>query len=264
MFNSENKLKSFFALWKFRELFGALFWTYLKLRHVGSVLGFIWTLVNPVIFIFIYWIVFTQFIHMDLPHYPFFLIPGYLAWNFSYTSIVNSGPIINENKYLITKIAFPNEIIIFSNIAVYFLDFMIAMSIYFLILIIFYSVQLNLILLLPIIIIIQLIFTLGLSLLVACVSVYFKDMAQIIVLLGNIIFFLTPIFYPLNFIKGNFKILLLINPMTSIITIYHDILYYHVFPSINMILFICLFSVSILSFGYFIFNKYKYRFAELT
>lgn len=259
-----NTKNSFSNFWRYKELFWSLFWTYLKLRHVGSILGFIWTLINPVLFIAIYWLVFSQIIRMDLSYYPLFLIPGYLAWNFSFGAIINSSNLISDNKYLITKIAFPNEIIIFSNVAVYFFDFIIAFIIYLFILFFFLPIQLNLIVYLPIIIIVQVLFTIGISLLVSCISVYFKDISQITVLLGNIFFFLTPIFYPLEFIKGKLRILLLLNPMTSIVTIYHDILYYQKNPSVNMLLIIGIFSVFLFFSGYMVFNKYKYQFAELS
>ena len=124
-------------LWKYRQLASELFWTYIKLRHVGSVLGFIWTLLNPILYILTYWVVFSLIIKMGLQNYPLFLIPGYLAWNFTFSSIVNSSESILQSKDLITKIAFPNEIIVLTNVVVGFVDFIISLIIFSIVILIF-------------------------------------------------------------------------------------------------------------------------------
>lgn len=251
-------------IWKYRELAVELFWTYLKLRHTGSVLGFVWTLLNPLLYILTYWIVFSQIIRMDLDNYPLFLIPGYLAWSFTFNSIINSSESILQSKDLITKIAFPNEIIVLTNIAVGFVDFIVSIIIFIIIILFFYPPVSLYLLFVPVILLLQIFFTVGLCMIVSCISVYFKDVPKLIIVAGNIVFFLTPIFYPLQFIPSDFKFVALINPIAQIISIYHSLIYYKELP--DLVLFLITATISFFSFslGFLIFNKLKHSFAELS
>ena len=249
-------------LWKYRQLASELFWTYIKLRHVGSVLGFIWTLLNPILYILTYWVVFSLIIKMGLQNYPLFLIPGYLAWNFTFSSIVNSSESILQSKDLITKIAFPNEIIVLTNVVVGFVDFIISLIIFSIVILIFYPPISYYIV--PIILFLQILLTMGISLIVACISVYFKDVPKLIVILGNIFFFLTPIFYPLDIIPSKFRIIALINPLAQIINIYHDLIYYKVFPNPILIIITAIVSLTVFTIGFVVFNKLRFSFAELS
>jgi len=251
-------------IWKYRELASELFWTYLKLRHVGSILGFIWTLLNPLLYILTYWIVFSLIIRMGLENYPLFLIPGYLAWNFTFSAIINSSESILQSKELITKIAFPNEIIVLANVAVGFVDFIISLFIFTIVIIIFYSPVSYYLTFVPVIIFLQVLLTVGASMIAACISVYYKDVPKLIIILGNIFFFLTPIFYPLEFIPSNFQVVALINPLAQIINIYHDLIYYKEFPGIILILITTAVSFTVFMIGFLIFNKLRFSFAELS
>lgn len=259
-----NFTRQFINIWKYRELASELFWTYLKLRHVGSVLGFIWTLLNPVLYILTYWIVFSVIIKMGLDNYPLFLIPGYLAWSFTFGAIVNSSDSILQSKELITKIAFPNEIIVITNVAVGFVDFIISLFIFSIVALIFFAPVSSYMIFVPVIIFFQILLTTGVSMLVACISVYYKDVPKLIVILGNIFFFLTPIFYPLELIPSGYQDLALINPLAQIINIYHDLIYYKEFPDMIAILVTGTISLAVFIFGFWVFNKLRYSFAELS
>jgi ABC-type polysaccharide/polyol phosphate export permease len=231
---------------------------------VGSVLGFIWTLLNPFLYILTYWVVFSLIIKMGLENYPLFLIPGYLAWNFTFSAIVNSSESILHSKELITKIAFPNEIIVLANVAVGLVDFIISLFIFFIVIIIFYSPISYYITFVPIILFLQILLTVGVSMLVACISVYYKDIPKLIVIVGNIFFFLTPIFYPLELIPEKYRIITLINPLAQIINIYHNLIYYKIFPNPILITITALVSIGLFTLGFMVFNKLRFSFAELS
>lgn len=252
-------------MFRYKELFFELFKTFLKLRHVGSVLGMIWTLLNPAIYIATYYFVFTYFIKMRLDNYHLFLIPGFLAWNFSINALVSSSESIIQSKHLITKIAFPNEILILVNIAVCFVDFIVSIIIY--LLVIFFTGALHFslnLLLLPAIILLQLLLTIGLGFVVATTSVYFRDVPKLVQLAGTILFFFTPIFYPLASVPTAYQWIIKLNPMTHIIGFYHDILYYNRIPdSVSALITVITFS-AICLLGFIVFNNFKHKFAELS
>jgi len=251
-------------LWNYRELLKELFIVFVKLRHAGSVLGILWTLLNPLLFIFTYWFVFSFVFRMGLENYPLFLIPGYLAWNYSFNAITSLSATIINHRYLITKIAFPNEIIVIAGTSVFLLDFIIAGLLYLFIVLLFgfnFSIH---ILWLPLLLFLQVILTLGLSFIFSTVSVYFKDVPKLLIVIGTILFFLTPIFYPISYIPEGYRNIILLNPFALIINLYHDILYYNQQPDIIYLSISFVVSILIFLIGLRLFNKYKYSFAELS
>lgn len=238
----------------------------LKLRHVGSILGFLWTLLNPLLYIATYWVVFTLFVRMGLDNYPLFLIPGFLAWNFTFGALVNSSESVINSNYLITKISFPNEILPLTDVGISLFDFLVSLILYFTALLIIPNVFeiSSLLFLLPLIILMQILITIGLSLIVASLSVYFRDVPKLVQVGGTLLFFLTPIFYPLSFIPESLQKIVILNPIAQIITYYHDILYYGQHPGITNLLITGAASIVTLFIGAGIFNKIKSSFAELS
>jgi len=262
----QNLKKQIHQIWRYRELLTQLFWTFVKLRHVGSVLGFFWTLLNPFLYIVTYWLVFSVFINMGLSNYPLFLIPGFLAWNFFATSLNNSSEAIINSKDLISKIAFPKEILVIINIAVPLFDFVIAITLYLIVINLIpgaYSFS-PLILLLPLIVFLQLVVTFGLSLIIACLSVYFRDIPQLVQVGTILLFFLTPVFYPISFIPGKWHYIFQLNPMAILITFYHDIFYYNQLPDMKLFLAVLAAGLIFVTVSLLIFNKYKKVFAEIS
>ena len=262
----KNLRKQIHQVWQYRELLVQLFWTSVKLRHVGSVLGFFWTLLNPFLYIITYWLVFSIFIRMDISNYPLFLIPGFLAWNFFAASLNNSSEAIINSKDLISKIAFPKEILVIINIAVPLFDFLIAVILYFIVI--------NLIpgaynyspitLMLPLIILLQVLVIFGFALIIACASVYFRDIPQLVQVGTTLLFFLTPIFYPISFIPGKWHYIFQLNPMAVIITFYHDIFYYNDLPSFRSVSLMFAAALIFAVLSLMVFNRYKKVFAEIS
>ncbi len=251
-------------LWRYRELAIELFWIYLKLRYVGSVLGFMWTLLNPVLYIFTYWIVFSQIIRMGLPDYPLFLIPGFLAWNFTFSALIGASESILNSQYLITKISFPIEILTLSGVAVALFDFLLALILYLAAIVILpFTLPLTAIAL-PLVIIIQVLFTVGFALLAACSSVFFRDIPKLIPVLGTMMFFLTPIFYPLSFVPESFQPIIKLNPMTLIVSLYHNLLYDRIWPDTWALGSTFIMAVVSFIIGCWVFNRKRHILAELS
>ncbi len=257
-------MKQIEEIWKYRELGSELFITFLKLRHVGSILGVLWTLINPLIFIATYWLIFSYVLRMGIENYHLFLIPGYLAWNFTFGSIVNASESILNSRYLITKIAFPNELIVFSSIAVSLFDFILSITLYIATFSWFFPILNWTLVYLPLVLLLQIILTAAISLIVSTMSVFFKDVPKLILVFGTVIFFLTPIFYPIEMVPEQFRKLFMLNPFAYLVDFYHQILYYHQAPSTNTLIFFSLLSFLLFFLGLKIFNRYKYTFAELS
>jgi ABC-type polysaccharide/polyol phosphate export permease len=251
-------------IWRYRELLRELFTTWLILRHTGSVLGFLWTLLNPLLMIATYWFVFSQIFRFGVPNFPMLLIPGYLAWNFTFGSVQAGGESIIQSKHLITKIAFPTEIIVAAHCAVQLVDFMVALLLYLIAVVLFAAPLSATVLWLPAILLLHVAFTLGAALVVACGAVYFKDIPKLVPVLGMVLFFVTPIFYTHDMVPGGLRSVIWLNPLTWIFSLYHDVLYYHVPPPVWLTAGVLAMAAAALGAGLLLFRKLKPSFAELS
>ena len=171
------KLRELFG---YRELIESLVLRDLKVRYKNSVLGFLWSLVNPLLLMTVFTVVFTVMLpNMTIPKFPVFVLCALLPWNFFSTSIVGAVNSIVQNGHLIKKVYFPREVLpialVFSN----FVNFLLAMPILFAFLIIFRVPFTLALLYLPLIMAVQVIFTIGVALVLATLNVFYRDTAVI-------------------------------------------------------------------------------------
>lgn len=246
------------------ELLYELYRAFLKLRHSGSLLGFLWTLLNPAIYILIYWFVFSYIITVGMSCYFVFLITGFLAWNFTFGSLNINAEAINQSKYLITKIAFPHEIIIIANALIILTDMLIAYLAFFALTFFLAPSFIKNFIYFPIILIPQIFFTIGLSFIVSTLSVYYKDIPKIVTILGNIMFFVSPILYPIERTPEHFELAIKANIFAHILTLYHKTIYYGENLDLLIYIIVCVVCFIVFFIGRFVFKKYKIKFAELA
>lgn len=254
--------RQLYDIWKYRALLRELFVTWLKVRHTGSLLGVVWTLVNPAAFILTYWVVFTYVIKIDLPNYAAFLIPGFLAWNFTWNAITSACEAVIEGNYLITKIAFPSEILVLASVGVALFDFLVALILY-----LFFATLAGIAftpiaLALPLVLFCHVLFTLGLSLMAACGSVFFRDIPKLVGIAGLLLFFATPVFYPESVIPATLRTVFGLNPFTPFIALYHHVLYYDTAPPAHIVAGTVLLATIMSLAGMVVFRKFKPLFAE--
>lgn len=253
----------FARVWRYRELLLELFRTWFRLRHAGSVLGVFWTLLNPILMIGTYWFVFSVVFRVGIPEFPLLLIPGYLAWNFTFGSWQAAGESLLQSKYLITKIAFPNEIIVVTSVALALSDFLLA-------LLLFLGVQAVaapagwVLFWLPPLLLLHIAFTLGVSFILATGAVYFKDVPRLIAVAGMVLFFMTPIFYTHDLVPGALQQLVWLNPLTWFFSAYQDVLYHHRAPAAGVLAGTTGLALAAFLGGALVFRKHTPAFAELS
>lgn len=205
---------------KNRALLAELVRTDFKLRYQGSVLGYAWSLLKPLLLFAILYVVFVRFLKIggDVPHYPIYLLLGIVLWNFfSEMTSQSLGSIVGRGD-LIRKIKIPRWIIVFSSSisAVINLGLNLIVIAAFMV---FNGVDLSFnLLLLPLVLVEIYIFALGLSLFLAAAFVKFRDLSYIWEVVLQAGFYLTPILYPLSMITNeSFQKLILLNPMAQAI-----------------------------------------------
>jgi lipopolysaccharide transport system permease protein len=265
-----TKLKE---LHKYRQLIMTLVSRELKARYRGTVFGFLWSFLNPLLLMLVYSVVFGIIMPARWPqfegktvYYSIFLFTGILPWTWFSSSMLESANVLIIYGNLIKKIKFPVEslpiMVVFTNL----IHFMLGLPILILFYIVFAKPLTLWILFLPIAIFIQMIFTLGFSFFISALTVHFRDLRDILSNLLTLWFFATPIIYPFDsphiINRGILKWLLWLNPMTHIIEAYQYSFFYGSLPHWKKLGVTVFAGILLFYFGYKIFDKLRDTFVE--
>ncbi|NJN99422.1 MAG: ABC transporter permease [Anaerolineales bacterium] len=264
-------------LWSYRELVRNLMMRDLKVRYRNSVLGILWSLVNPLLMMLVFTIVFTVIAPTtDIKKFPVFILCGILPWNFFSFSVIGSIRSIVDNAPLVSKVYFPREVLPISMVLANLVNFLIALVVLFAFILVFQIPLTRWVLLLPLVILTQLIFVIGVGLIMATVNVFYRDTQVIMEVLMQAWFFLTPVFYPGDILPRNYelwgftidvwRLMNILNPMASIIATYRVILYGTgsggAPPEMYFFIRTLLTTIAILGIGSFVFYRYSRTFGE--
>lgn len=249
-------------LYQYRELLKTNVKKEIRGKYKGSFLGVLWSFLNPLLMVLVYALVFSVILKQDIPNYVIFLIVGVIPWNFFTTVIMQGTNCIWINGGIIKKVYFPREILPVSVVLAGLVNFLISCVIIF-IFILFSGMGFSIHLIwLPLIAILQTLFSLGLLFILSAVDVYVRDVEYLMNFLISLLFYATPIVYTVDLFPESVRWILYLNPMTHFIDAYRSIFYYQTAPSLMSILYISLFAVFFLVFGYMIFRKLEKGFAE--
>ena len=235
----------------------------LRGRYKGSVLGFLWTYINPLCQVIVYSVVFSVIFRINIEKFYLYLIIGMMPWTFFASSVQGGSTCIRAQADMVKKIYFPREVIPISYVTSTFVNMLLSFIIVFLaVMVSGYGMNLQVIGYLPVIMLIQYIFVLGLALMVSSITVYFRDLEQIISVLMMAWIYVTPIMYNIDYVPEAFRNYIVMNPMTPIVEVYHQILYYRITPTRNYLLLAC--GAGLVSFvsGAFVFACLDKRFVE--
>jgi lipopolysaccharide transport system permease protein len=244
----------------------------LKARYRGSILGYFWSLANPLLLLAVYTIVFTWIFSFDraggMHPYALFLFIGILPWTFFAGATIESTNVLVTNGSLIKRVLFPAEALPIVVVLSHLVHFLLALPILLaalLIGVIWAGVPIGWpIVLAPVIMLLQSLFVAGVALAISSTAVLFRDLRDIVANLLNLGFFLTPILYPLDgaFIKPVLAKLLLLNPMSSYVVAYQDIFFRAQWPAPPNILIMIGWALVALSLGFLIFDRLRDTLAE--
>ena len=233
-----------------------------KLRYNNSILGYFWSLLNPLLQFGVLLLVFSIFIRFDVPHYNLYLLLGIVMWGFLVESTNNSMNSMLGKAPLIKKIYFPRQIVIIaSNItsSISFILNMFLFSLFF----IFFKVQLSFtVIFLPIYLILFFIFIIGLSFLLSALYVRFRDISHLWGIFLQLSFWFTPIVYPITLVPEKYRFFFNFNPMYTVIHNLREILIYGRMPELFSTVVLAISSLALFFIGYFIFDEMSDKFAE--
>lgn len=256
------------ALFRHRQLIATLTARDLKARYRGSILGFFWSLANPLLLLGVYTLVFTKFFPTQgVQPYSLFLFAGILPWTFFSAAILESTTSISANAALIKKVMFPAEALPLVVVLSHLVHFALAIPILLAALLAFaamgkFTITAT-ILIAPVLMLMQTIFVAGIAMTVASASVLFRDLRDIVTNLMQLGFFVTPIIYRIDIIPSRtIRALLRVNPMTAFVVAYQDVFFWGRLPSISDSVLIVLYSCASLALGFFVFDRLRDTLAE--
>ena len=249
-------------LFQYRELIKSFVIRDLKIMYKNSYLGFFWSFLNPLCRAVVFYIIFDKIFHVGIEHFVIYLLCAILAWMFFADSLNCATFSIVNNAGLIKKVYSPLEIYPLSSILTRIVNFLLSLVVLFL-WILFCRIKLNFSLLyLPLIILIQLIFTIGIGFFLAAAYVFFRDLGHLLELILLVWFYFTPIFYKVEMVPIRFRFFYLLNPMAALITFYRDLLLYSRYPDLKLLGITTITSLISLVIGWSVFNFHSQRFAE--
>lgn len=275
-------------IYNYRQMIFGLVHRELRGRYKGSVLGFLWTFLNPLLQLVVYTLLFGVLLKSDISDFYLYLFVGLIPWIFIQTSVAGgSGAVLNQ-KSLVTKIRFPREVLPISYVTTAFINMLYCFIIIFVVVginVTVHSIQAGYLagpyvienvnqsynflpyLALPLLFVIEYMFALGLCFLTSSITVYFRDMEHILSIVTMFWCYCTPVMYSLDKIlagdRQKYKwIFIYFNPMTSIVQGFQNILYYGMWPDFSTLWVGAVYAIVFLLIGFFTFEGLKKRFAE--
>ena len=247
-------------IYRYRELIWALAMKELRVRYKRSVLGFVWALLNPLLMMIVLTLVFGTIMRFSIDHYAIFLLSMLLPWTFfaqaltySVESVVGNADLLK--KVHIAKVVFPVAAVV-SNI-VNFLLSLIPLAL--LVLVLRFPLHWTWIYL-PVPMLGLFLFTLGTSLFLAAINVFFRDISHIIQIILSAWFYFSPIIYSLDFIPAKHRWLFKLNPMLYVLNGFRLSIYYGLLPQLTSVAMSLACGVAAVLIGYSVFRRYQESF----
>ncbi len=255
-----NTIKELYA---YRQMIFSLVRKDLRGRYKGSVLGFLWTFINPLLQLVVYTIVFSFILPTNIDRYYLYLFVGLIPWIFFSSSITVGAASVVAQKDLIKKIYFPRMVIPISYVTSCFVNMLLCFIVIFAVVIVS-GTGLNFaaLLTLPVIMAVEYILALGMAMLTSAVTVYFRDLEHILGIISMAWMYMTPIMYTKSIVPDELLPIFNLNPMTHVIECYRAVLYYKQIPDLTTLLSAAGLGVLFLILGGLVFNKLQRHFAE--
>ncbi len=243
-------------LWSVREI---------RVRYKQSMLGIVWAILQPLVLTLVFTIVFSWIVRIDtgdIP-YPIFAYTAMVPWTFLATSISFGIPSLIGNMNLVTKVYFPREILPLASISAAFLDFLVASAILGLMFLYYDLLPGGLVLWVVPLLGIQIVLTIGVTLLGAAAIVFLRDVRFVIPLFTQIWFYATPVIYPVELVPEQLQPIYFLNPMAGVIDGYRRVLLMGLEPRFYPLAVGAIVSILFIVFGYYGFKRVEPYFSDL-
>lgn len=209
---------------KFRPLLSELIARDVKIKYRRSVLGVLWTLLNPLFMMIILSVVFSNLFRFDIENFPLYILSGQLIFNFFSESTSSAMSSIINNAPLIKKVYVPKYLFVISRVSSSFINLMASFTALLLVMIATRAELHYTVLLVPIPLVLLVIFSLGMGLILAAATVKFRDIMHLYSVFTTALLYLTPVIYPMSILPGWLHKVVMLNPLTNILTMFRDVM----------------------------------------
>ena len=262
-----------------RELMANLTLRELRAKYKRSLLGWAWSLLNPLATMLIFTLVFRFFLRIQAPrgepsgikNFAVFLLCGLLAWNYTVAGVMGSIGTLIGNANLVKKTYFPRDLLVGSLVVSCLVSFLIEMSLLVVVLLILGNMVLPYLPVALLLMALMTLFVAGLGLAFSVLNVYFRDVQHLVNILFQVWFYLTPIVYPINLVPQRAVIfgfdlparaIFDLNPMVGFVESFRDLLYDLRMPPLGELAYLLVVSVVVFAVGLAIFARFEGRLAE--
>lgn len=216
---------------RYRELLRNLVLRDLKVKYRGSILGLVWSLMNPIVLVGASTLAFKYILRVGPDRYPFFVLIGVLAWSFFTNSANMSTRSIIDGAGLLKSVRFPRAILPIATVAFNLAQYLLAMAVYLPIMLLVYGVPVTLpMTAFPLMLALQVIFTIGAAMLLSAATVYFRDIRHLVEVSLSVLFWTTPVLYPLSQASETLRPWIQLSPMSPFVVAYHRIFFEGAWP----------------------------------
>lgn len=250
------------ALLAYGELLANFVARDLKTKYRGSVLGIFWSLLNPLLLMLIYTVVFSVIVRVNIKPYPVFLLAGLVPWNAFAQTLTSATISVPQSANIVRKVHFPLEILPLSAVVTASVQLLISLVLLAGLAVIFGVGIGPSIVFLPLLVILQLLFSFGLGSLLAAIQVFFRDVEYFLSVLLTVWFFGTPIVYSLDLVPPRYRPFFEANPMAWLVSSYQDIWFYKRAPGWAPVAGFLVVAVAMAVIGLAVYRRLSRRFAE--
>lgn len=246
-------------LWQYRDLIRILIERDLKVRYRRSVIGFLWSMLQPLMLMIVFYFVFSHLFEMKgfgMKSYAIFALAGILFWNYFQQSIIASMNSLKSNAHILQKLPVPMAVFPIATVISGLVNLLLAMVPMAAILLVTGHPIGPQLAFLPVSILIATVFTLGAGLLLAPLAVFFSDVVELITVLLTLMFYMTPIIYPKEMLAGQaFYWVIRFNPVRSILEVFRDPIHLSKIPPVSHLTVSISIAVIALVVGSYAFHK---------
>lgn len=255
-------MKRRYSLTYFFDLIVVLTLKDLKVRYKNSVLGYLWSLLHPLTFAVIFYFVFKIVVKFPVENYVAFLLSGLFPWQWIANSLIASTTVLLSNASLVKKVKCPSQVFPLSVVFQDGIHFLLSVPVIFIILSI-YSISISFLQFVYVIILlfVQTLLIYGFALLFSSVNLFFRDLERLVSLSLTLIFYFTPIIYTAEMIPDSLRRYFIFNPFYSLIECWHDV-FLRSQLSLDLFFISIMYALLVFIFGFLVFKKLSYKFAE--
>lgn len=250
-------------IYQYRTMISSLIKRDLRGRYKGSVLGFAWTFLNPLLQLAVYTVVFSTIMRAGIEDYYLFLFVALIPWMFFSSSLTGGASCILAQKEMVKKIYFPREVLPISLVTCQlvnmFFCFLVVLGV---LLVSGKGVNLLVLPYLIPVVLVEYMLALGIAFITSAVTVYMRDLEHILGIIAMAWQFLTPVMYSIDMVPEQLQFAFYFNPMSSVIIAYRDILYYQQAPHLHTLLLATALGAAALIIGWLLFGRLEKHFVE--